>query len=381
MDRKEFSPPQEQWLVDISGGIAFVPPVLPPDLALPRSLVLKDGDARGALGELVGQARRMEASLLVAPLRRREAVLSNVIEGTYTQVADVLLGEAAGVTPDSPSETTEVIRTVEAIELGQKWLEEGRPLGVGLILELHAALLRHSRGDSKHPGDLRRAQVFLGTAGGNLATARYVPPPAEQVRPLLENLASFTEAAPVYGALIDAAVAHYQFEAIHPFEDGNGRLGRALIPLFLMSRGVMERPVLYLGGYFAAHRDEYIELLGNVSKRGEWDAWIEFFLAGCVEESRGADLRLRRVEELVSKYRSRIQQSARSATPLIALEAVVERVYVSVSDIAGHTSTSVPTARHAIGTLEEVGLLRPGPRVRGKQFWVAQEVLDELYAL
>jgi Fic family protein len=348
---------------------------------MPRELLLKDGDARGAVGELVGQGRRLEASMLVAALRRREAVLSNVIEGTYTQVEDVLLGEAAGDAAGSTAETTEVIRTVEAIEIGQKWLEEGRHLSLSMILELHAALLRHSRGERRRPGELRQVQVYLGARGGSIETARYVPPPWEQVRPLLEDLVSFANDPPTYGPLIDAALMHYQFEAIHPFEDGNGRLGRALIPLFLMTHGVMDKPLLYLGAFFAANRETYIGLLGGVSKRGSWDEWIGFFLDGILAEARDATARLRRVDALLNKYRALVSGASRSSAPLVSLDLVIAKVFVSVSDIAEHARTSVPTARNAINVLEEVGLLRPGPRVRGKQFWVSQEVLEELYAL
>lgn len=380
MDRADFSSAQQEHLVEIPGGVAFVPPPIPVNLALPRYLVLKNGDARGALGELVGQARRMEASLLVAPLRRREAVLSNVIEGTYTQVEDVLLGEAAGEVAKADVETTEVIQTVETIEIGQRWLEEERPLSVSLILELHAALLRHARGERRKPGEFRQVQVFLGSMGGTIESARYVPPPWEQVRPLVEDLVGFLAGPPTYGALVDAALMHYQFEAIHPFEDGNGRLGRALIPLFLTARGTTEKPMLYLGAFFAANRDQYIQLLGDVSKHGRWLDWIEFFLEGANDEATNANHRLRRVDHLLEKYRARIAAATRSASPLLALNLVIERVFVSVGDVATATGVSVPTARSAIGVLEEVGLLQHGPRVRGKQLWVAREVLDELYA-
>lgn len=381
MDLAEFTEEQAKHLVRGERTWAFVPPPIPTDLELARALILKDGDARGAVGELVGEARRLETSLLVAPLRRREAVLSNVIEGTYTQVEDVLLGEAAAESLDPEPETTEVLRTVEAIEIGQQWLDEGRELSASMILELHAALMRFARGERRNPGSFRQTQVYLESQGGSIESARYVPPPWEQVRPLVDDLMQFSTSGPTYGPLIDAALMHYQFEAIHPFEDGNGRLGRALIPLFLMSRGTVEKPILYLGAFFAAHRDAYIELLGNVSKRGEWLPWIEFFLDGVVSEARDADQRLRRIDALVTKYREAAAGATRSTTPLLVLEYVIDRVYVSVGDVAKQTSTSVPTARKAIDVLVEVGVLRLGPRLRGKQYWVAQEVIDELYTL
>jgi Fic family protein len=250
-----------------------------------------------------------------------------------------------------------------------------------MVLELHAALLRQGRGERRNPGQFRTIQVFLGTSGGQLKDARYVPPPWEQVRPLMDSLLAFATGQPTYGHLIDAALMHYQFEAVHPFEDGNGRLGRALIPLFLMSRAVMDKPILYLGAFFAAHRDTYIELLGRVSKRGDWVEWVEFFLDGVLSEARDADLRLRRVDSLATRYRNAAGSASRSAIPLLALDHVIDRVFVSIGDIARLTATTVPTARNAITVLEGLGILKLGPRIRGKQFWVAQEVIDELYQI
>lgn len=381
MDRSQFTEAQRQFLVEVTGGYAFVPPRLPPEIELPRSLLLSDGDARAAVGELVGQSRKIEASLLIAPLRRREAVLSNVIEGTYTQVEDVLLGEATEGKRDTPAEAIEVLRTLDAISLGQQWLLEGRPLSVGMILELHALLLQSARGELRRPGEFRQKQVYLGAPGSALSGARYVPPPWEQVRPLTEDLISFVGSGPVYGPLIDAALLHYQFEAIHPFEDGNGRLGRALISLYWLEQKLMPQPLLYLGAFFARNRDVYIDRLAAVSRAAGWVPWIEFFISAVVAEARDAVVRLRRIEELVSKYRARASAASRSNVPLRAIESVVDRVYVSIGNIMSEASTTAPTAREAIRVLESIGLLRLGPRVQGKQYWVAAEVIDELYRL
>jgi len=381
MDLTSFTAEQADCLVTIPGGLAFVPPPLPPRLELSRELVLKDGDARGLIGELLGQSRRIEANLLIAPLRRREAILSNVIEGTYTQVEDVLLGEVTGERPETGAETVEVLKTIDAISLGQELLQSGRPLSSSMILELHALLLRSVRGEQRHPGEYRRVQVYLGSRAGGLSEARYVPPPPEQVRPLMDALVQFAGSGPVYGPLIDAALLHYQFEAIHPFEDGNGRLGRALIPLYWLQQGLFDEPVLYLGGYLAAHRQAYIDHLSRVSFANDWTAWVEFFLTAAAAEARDALRRLLRVEELMARYGTLVTAASRSSVPLCALETVFTRVYVSAGDIADATSASFPAARDAIRVLEGIGLLQPGPRLRGKQYWVASEIIDELYRL
>lgn len=380
MRPEDFSQEQAPHLMEIDRGWAFVPPPLPPaDLELTREIAMADGNARGAIGELVGEARRIEASLLVNPLRRREALLSNVIEGTYTQVEDVLLGEVLAEDADPSPETTEVLRTSDAISLGQYWLEQGRELSPALVREIHGELMRHGRGAGRHPGEFRKVQVFIGNAGEKLEDARFVPPPASFVEPAMESLFRFIDTGPSFGPLIDAALVHYQFEAIHPFEDGNGRLGRALIALQLMAAGVLPKPILYLGAFFAANRDTYIALLNNVSRRGAWQPWIEFFLEGVTTEARDSIRRLEDVHELAQQYRQLARSQTRSNIPALAVEFALDRVFVSVPDIMEATGTTDPTSRAAIDVLVKIGMLVPGPRVRGRQYWVANEVIDRLY--
>ncbi len=307
--------------------------------------------------------------------------MSNVIEGTYTQVEEVLLGEALAEAGEPSLETTEVLRTSDAIALGQYWLSKGRPLTPGLVLELHAELLRHGRGAQRSPGRFRKSQVYIGAPGGNIGSARFVPPPPEQVEPCIDALFDFVRRGPIYGPLIDAALVHYQFEAIHPFEDGNGRLGRALIPLQLMTLGVLETPILYLGGFLAIHRDEYIRLLSMVSKQGGWIEWLDFFLTGVIHEARDSSMRLQRVHELAQQYRRLARDHTRSATPSLAIEYIFDRVYVSVGDVMNVTGTTAPTSKAAIEVLVAIGMLQVGPRIRGRQYWVAREVIDQLYQL
>jgi len=381
VDRSEFIGAQAESLVTIPGGWAFVPPPLPPELTISRELLRKEGEARHAVGELLGIARRTDPALLIAPLRRREAVLSNEIEGTYTQVEDVLLGEATGTLESATPGTVEVVRTLEAIQLGQQWLKEGRPLTTGMLLELHARLLHSSRGEGKHPGEFRMRQVYLGMAGASLDAARFVPPPFEQVRPLVDQLVTFATGERAYGPLIDAALIHYQFEAIHPFEDGNGRLGRALISLLWLNWGLLPEPVLYLGGYFAAARERYIDALGQVSKAGNWEGWVDFFLSAVIAESRDAVRRIERTETLIATYRDAAAAASRSHVPVRAVDTVVERVFVCVADIVAACAVSIPAARDAIRALVRAGVLQQGPRLHGRQYWVAEEVLRILYDL
>lgn len=230
-------------------------------------------------------------------------MLSNRIEGTYAEVRTVLRRE---VGHDSSSKEDADVREVRnylhALKQGQDWVQEGRPLNLLLLRSLHAELLQGVRGQDKHPGSLRSSQVYIDNQAEGVHNARFVPPPPEQVLPLLEDLIAFSDRGATYGPLIDCAILHYHFETVHPFEDGNGRVGRLLIPLFLSCQGVLDRPILYLSRYFDEHRDTYLALLSGVNTHGNWLEWIVFFLDAI--RSQAADSRERVQRILALKARS-----------------------------------------------------------------------------
>lgn len=381
MKRTEFSVPRQSHLLDIGDGlVAFLPPPLPPPIEFPRAVYMADGNARAAIGELVAGARRVQnLSLILGPLRQREAVLSSRIEGIETEVAEIVLRDAVQDAMPVSADQTEALRYLEALDEGHAWLSEGRPLSLSLLRGLHATLLRQGRGERRHPGEFRMAQVFIGNREQGVEAARFVPPPPEQVPPAAEALMRFVTGAPVFGPLIDAALAHYQFEAIHPFEDGNGRLGRLLIPLQLVSRGVLDRPLVYLSAYFESHREQYMAGLQAVSTEGAWQEWVLFFLAAIEHAARDTDSRVRRIEELRAGYRARLASASKSTVPLLVLDDVLEKVYVSAPDVQRFGGVSAPTARATLAVLAKAGVIEPGPRLRGAQYWVARELLAEAY--
>jgi Fic family protein len=361
-------------------ALAFLPNRLPPEIPIDRELLLATGRARAVVGELTGQARLIRnINLIIRPLARREAVLSSRIEGTQTEIRDLLLQEAEPVLPAEETDIHEVLNYLATVDLAQQWFAEGRSLDKSLVKELHARLLRGVRGEERSPGALRTREVYIGNRAHGFRDARFVPPPHEHVDALLDDLFRFTRGAPVYGPLIDCAIAHYQFEAIHPFEDGNGRVGRLLIPLQLMDREALDRPLVYLGPYLLSHDAEYRDRLLAVSTSGDWSGWILFMLEATRASAEDARARVDRVLTLRDEYQERVLAASNSKVPAIALDAVLDRVFVSVRDVKDATRTTYPTARAAIEALVSAGILVPHGRVRGRQLWRAEQLLREVY--
>jgi len=289
---------------------------------------------------------------------RKEAVLSSQIEGTQSSLSDLLLFEldqAPGVPID---DVTEVSNYVGALEHGLARLKEGFPLSARLIREIHAKLLAHGRGSEKDPGEFRRSQSWIGgTRPGN---ALFVPPPHTAVADCMSDLERFLHAEedglPV---LIRAALAHVQFETIHPFLDGNGRVGRLLITFLLCHAGVLRQPLLYLSLYFKEKRQEYYRLLESVRTEGDWESWITFFLEGVAETGDGAFVTARSLGELFQEDRARIQTNGRRAGSALRVhEALKTRPVATLQDVAQRASLSFPAAGAGMKLLVELGIVR-----------------------
>lgn len=381
MRASEFTADAPGDLITIPGGMAYLPKPLPPELALNWDLMGANDRASRALGELTGQARIVaNDALILGPLLTREAVESNRIEGTHTVVDEVLLQRAAGPPRDHvrANENLEVLRYMETATTAADVVAGGQPLNMYLLRALHEQLLSGTRGESRHPGSLRTGYVFIGQDGDRVDDARFVPPPPEQVEPAMDALVGFLQAEPPYPPLIACALMHYQFETIHPFEDGNGRLGRLLIPTYLLAHNVIDRPLLYLSEYFEAHRDDYVAHLKGVSTHGNWLSWVAFFLDAVRSQAVAALARTDSVLELASRYRERTRAGTRTQTPLAAIELIMERVYVSAPELADYAQRDYRTAKGALETLAGLGILMAVPGSY-PQRWVAQELLDLVY--
>lgn len=382
MEREDFTSSAPGSLVQIAGGLAFLPDRPPREVPISAGLLNAVDSARGALGEFIGQAAHVPNELLVTePLLTIEAVESNRIEGTHTLVADVLRQEVAGPPRDQEeaNRNLEVILYRRALRLGESWLEDGRPLTAFLVQALHAELLQHGRGQTASPGRYRQIQVLIGNREDTPATARFVPPPPEQLPGLMNDLSEFLTEQPTLPALVTAAVAHYQFETIHPFEDGNGRIGRLLIPLYLVAQKVIERPILYLSAYLESHRDEYYARMKRVSTHGEWEQWILFFLDAVKSQAEDSRHRVVRIVELRQQWHERVRAASRSQAALASVDLVMSRMWVTIPHVAEYANCSYPAAKTAVDALEKLGILKRDPNLYPAT-WYSPDLALEVYA-
>jgi Fic family protein len=316
-------------------------------------------DADRALGRLDGSIQTLpDPDLFVFMYVRKEAVLSSQIEGTQSSLNDVLEAEAAISDPDRPRDVNEVLNYVDAMNYGLSRLND-LPISVRLLKEIHEHLLKDVRGADKQPGELRRSQNWIGPGGATLLDATFVPPPAHEVSNALGSFEAFLYSEEPIPALIRIGLAHAQLETIHPFLDGNGRMGRLLITFLLCERGTLTKPVLYLSHYFKRHRTTYYELLQNVRDEGDWESWLKFFLRGIAEVSKEATDTARAIVDLRESHRNLIvREFGRTAgNALMVLERLYSRPYISVNQIAEITEVSYPAASSLMNKFVEHGML------------------------
>jgi Fic family protein len=330
------------------------PPVrISPDLQCSLS------DADRALGRLDGSVQTLpNPDLFVYMYVRKEAVLSSQIEGTQSSLQDLLAAEARVLRDDLPVDVTEVINYVRAMNHGLRRLAE-LPLSVRLVREIHGELLRGVRGSHLTPGELRRSQNWVGPGGSTLAEATFVPPPPSEVGPALTALEAFLHQPDDLPLLVKIGLAHAQFETIHPFLDGNGRVGRLLVTFLLCERQVLAKPVLYLSHYFKRYRQEYYERLQAVRDTGDFEGWIGFFLRGVAEVSLGAADTARRILALREEHRTAItERMGRAAgNGHRVLERLYEQPIVSVKNVQALLGTTFAGANQVVQRLADLGVL------------------------
>ncbi|MDZ7749166.1 MAG: Fic family protein [Halofilum sp. (in: g-proteobacteria)] len=298
-----------------------------------------------------------EPDLFLYAYVRREALLSSQIEGTRSSLSDLLLFELDDVPGVPFDDVVEVSDYIAALEHGLRRLRSGFPLSNRLLRETHARLLAHGRGAEKQPGEFRRSQNWIGgTRPGNAA---FVPPPPQRVADCMSDLERFLHDEDLpFSALIKAALAHVQFETIHPFPDGNGRIGRLLIALLLHEEGVLRQPLLYLSLYFKQHRAEYYRLLDATRRDGDWEAWIDFFLEGVQTTASGAVDTAHRLVELFRDDAERIRGLGRAAAnALRVFDALRARPVANINDLAKRAGVSYPTAARAVTALQELDIV------------------------
>ena len=359
---------------------AFVPHPLPPKLPLDWPLMNALSEADRALGQLAGLGRTVpNPHLLIGPFVRREAVLSSRIEGTRADIADLYTYEARqlplpGMEAPPEADVREVLNYVNALEYGLERLNT-LPVSLRLIRELHERLMTGVRGGQATPGEFRRTQNWIGPPGCILNEAVFVPPPVPQMHEALSALEKYLHSDNLYPPLIRLALVHYQFEAIHPFVDGNGRIGRLLITLLLVQWQLLPLPLLYLSAYFYRYRQEYYDLLLGVSERGAWRDWILFFLRGVAEQAQDAIARARCLQDLREEWRRRLSQARTSALTLRLVDALFTNPVLTIPQAQRLLNVRYTTAQHTVERLVQEGILQPVAEVSyGKTYWAPRIV-------
>jgi Fic family protein len=359
---KEFPGRSGRYIKQIEGYKAFIPEPLPPrnpELEISDELQACLSKADRSLGRLDGSIQTLPGpDLFVFMYVRKEAVLSSQIEGTQSSLSHLLKREAEVLDPDTPHDVSDVINYVRAMNHGLELLNE-LPVSIRLIKEVHEQLLTGVRGQKQNPGHLRRSQNWIGAANCTLRDAIYVPPPCDKMLDALSDWEKFLNEQDKLPMLVKIGLAHAQFETIHPFLDGNGRVGRLLITLLLCEKQVLLKPVLYLSYYFKENRQEYYDLLQGTRDKGNWESWLKFFIEGVDEVSRQATQTAREIVGLREKHRSLIVQNFGQVTGngLIILENLFSQPIISVNRIVELTGVSFAAANTLRGRLEDVGVL------------------------
>ncbi len=363
-------------LVKCSGGYeAHVPDPLPPDIQFTPSLLRSLSDADRLIGQLAGEGRRLHnPHLLMRPFLKREAVLSSRIEGTQATLGELLAADAGAAVTRSPDDLLEVANYVIALEYGVERLSS-LPLSLRLVAELHEKLMRGVRGDRATPGEFRCSQNWIGPPGCTLQNASYVPPPVDELMECLGQWETFLHDRSL-PPLVQAAMMHSQFEAIHPFLDGNGRVGRLLITLFLVERDILSTPLLYLSAFFEATRSDYYSLLNAVSAEGAWEAWIEYFLNGVARMSEDALNRAERINGLFEVWQKSMTGS--SKVPQRILELLAANPYCTITKLAQKLAVAYTTAQRGVDRLVSMGVLEPVNDAARDRVFCAQQVMEVL---
>ncbi len=355
---------------------AFTPAPLPPAFEWTPRLIRALSDADRMIGKLAGEGGRLpNPHILIRPFIRREAVLSSKIEGTQATLGELLAAEAGAVVDRSPEDLREVGNYIVALEHGLAQLNK-LPLCVRLIRELHSKLMTDVRGDQATPGEFRWSQNWIGKPGSTLATASFIPPPPGEVEPCLAAWEKFlyeSELPP----LVTIALAHYQFEAVHPFLDGNGRVGRLLITLYLIEQKILPAPLLYLSAFFEATRRDYYEGLRGVSERGAWNDWLEYFLIGIARTAQDALSRASRINQILAQWQ-RLVTGESTNTPLRIVDLLAANPFITATGIAKELGIAFTTAQRAIERLERVGIVKRATDAKRDRVYCAQALLDIL---
>ncbi|MEO9295166.1 MAG: Fic family protein [Nitrososphaera sp.] len=383
MEESAFRKPFGKLQKNKDGHLTFLPDSLPPQISYNESLTSLTSEASIQLGGLSGIGKLIpNPHLLIRPYLRREAVLSSKIEGTQASIVDVFRFEAGGMIAEKEKEATritEVINYVNALDECLAAVKNGALIDLPMIRTAHRMLMKNVRGEHLEPGKFRTMQNWIGIEGTKIEDATYVPPAPEFLEQLLSDLEKFIQNPPGrIPVLIQCAMIHYQFEAIHPFTDGNGRIGRLLIPLLLAQRNVLELPLLYLSAYIERNKSQYYSLLLKVSQESAWDEWIRFFLYGVITQASDAINNIQRLMTLKASYEKKLHDRHASGSVTRLMEFLFSNPLMTIPTAADYLKVTYPAAKNAVEKLKDMGIVteRDG-KERGRMV-VAQEIMDIL---
>lgn len=355
--------------------LTFMPHILPPTIIFSSELILALSKADIKLGKLSGVGLLLpNPNLLILPYLKKEAVMSSRIEGTRISLSELFLTEAKGNEADVP-DALGVMNYVKAVNYGLEKIER-EPITLELIKEMHKILLKGVRGENKLSGEFRKVQNWIGPPNSKPQEAQFVPPPPEEVPRLIQELITYLNTDDRLPLLIKCSLMHYQFETIHPFCDGNGRIGRSLITLYLCKKKLIIRPLLYLSEYFEAHRREYTTLLLNTNKEGKFEEWIKFFLNGIETQSEDALQRVTQMQKLREEYRKKAQESLNTLAITKLIDNLFMNPFITITATESLLKVTYPTAKRLIENLVKLGILKPSSDVQRNKIFVAHEILS-----
>ncbi|MEW6104710.1 MAG: Fic family protein [bacterium] len=358
---------------------AFVPNPLPPAglEKFPAEFVRILSEAERGIGALRALSRLIpNPNLLVAPYVRKEAVQSSRIEGTQASLSDIFYYEAVKEKPKQV-DVLEVLNYVKAMNYGLSKLKE-LPLSLRLVREIHLKLMEGTRGERMRAGEFRTTQNWIGPPGCSLADATYVPPPVVEMNSALAQWEKFLHTDDKIPLLIKCALMHYQFEAIHPFLDGNGRVGRLLITFYLSERGYLDHPILYLSDFFERYRNDYYDLLLGVTQEGKWDAWLKYFIRGVATQAKVAEETGYRILDLQKRYRQQLQKESVSPIVFQLLDMLFLNPFVSLPGISDYLKVTWPTAKASVEHLIKLGILKEVSGRKRSRIYCLRELLNIL---
>lgn len=353
----------------------FIPNPLPPNIEFDEELVLILSRAEEKLGKLSGICLTLPSpNLLIIPYLRKEAIMSTRIEGTRISMQEVLLSEAKE-REEKTKDAQEVVNYINTVNYALTKIEKS-PINVELIKEMHKVLMEGVRGDEKAPGEFREVQNWIGSELSKVSDANFVPPNPEAVPKLMEDLIEYLNTEHNVPVLVRCALMHYQFETIHPFCDGNGRIGRSLITVYLCKKKKIIKPLLYISEFFEKHRLEYNELLLKTGQTGKFEGWIKFFLKAVEVQSEDASVRAHKLLYLRESYRKRVQREAQSSDILNIIDYLFSNPFITVKRAQHILDVTYPTGKKYVEKLAEYEILKETNRLQREKTFVAYEIYE-----